>query len=87
MSETTQMTLQDLIDVLNRGIGDQDPVEPEGDPSDTTFAALGFDSLTMLGGVRRIERKHGIELGENVVSEAKTPRQLLDRVNTALAGA
>ncbi|MDX3311419.1 acyl carrier protein [Streptomyces sp. NPDC054884] len=81
-----ELTIQDLIDVFNRSIGDQDPVEPEGDPSDLTFAALGFDSLTTLNAVRRIERKHGIDLGENVVSEAKTPRRLLDRINTALTG-
>ncbi|MET8168723.1 acyl carrier protein [Streptomyces sp. NPDC005329] len=81
-----EMTIQDLIDVFNRSIGDQDPIEPEGDPSDVTFAALGFDSLTTLNAVRRIERKNSIELGENVVSEARTPRQLLDRVNSALSG-
>lgn len=80
-----ELTIQDLIDVLNRSIGDQDPIEPQGDPLDVKFAALGFDSLTMLNAVRRIERKHGIALGETVVSEAKTPRQLLDRVNAALA--
>ncbi len=82
-----EMTVQDLIDILNRSNGDEDPIEPEGDPSDITFAGLGFDSLTMLNAVRRVERKYGVELGENVVSEAKTPRQLLDRVNGALAGA
>jgi act minimal PKS acyl carrier protein len=80
-----QMTTEELIDLLNGSIGDQDPVEPEGDPSDIAFAKLGFDSLTMLTAVRRLERKYKIVLGENIVSEAKTPRQLLDRVNTALA--
>jgi act minimal PKS acyl carrier protein len=79
------LTIDDLIDVLNSSIGDQDPVEPEGDPADVRFAQLGFDSLTMLAAVRRLERKYKIALGENVVSEARTPRQLLDRVNTALA--
>ncbi|AKN73260.1 MULTISPECIES: acyl carrier protein [Streptomyces] len=82
-----ELTIQDLIDIFNRSNGDQDPVEPTGDPSDVTFAALGFDSLTTLNAVRRIERKHGVELGENVISEARTPRQLLDRVNAALAAA
>jgi minimal PKS acyl carrier protein len=80
-----EMTVDELIEVLNNSMGDQDPVDPAGDPADVKFIQLGYDSLTMLNAVRRIERKYRIALGETVVSEAKTPRQLLDRVNTALA--
>lgn len=80
-----EMTIDDLIEVLNNSMGDQDPIAPAGDPADVKFIELGYDSLTMLNALQRIERRFRIDLGETVVSEAETPRQLVDRVNTALA--
>ncbi|MDN5385464.1 MULTISPECIES: acyl carrier protein [Streptomyces] len=79
------LTLTELINVLNDCNGYADPVEPSDDLADVTFDELGFDSLTRLNAVLQLERTHGIKLPEDVVSEAKTPGQLLDLINTQLA--
>jgi act minimal PKS acyl carrier protein len=81
----SEIGLTELFDLLNDCNGDADPVEPSADLIDTTFDALGFDSLTLLNAVGRLERSHGITLSDTVVSEAKTPRQLLEQVGAQLA--
>ena len=67
------MTLDDLRNTM---------VECAG----VSFADLGYDSLALLEAGSRIERRYGIRLSEEEVTEARTPRLLLDLVNRSLAG-
>jgi act minimal PKS acyl carrier protein len=80
-----QLTLEALIDLFNQCNGDEDPVEPTPDVLDIAFDALGYDSLTLLNGISKLERQYAIELPETVTAEAKTPRELLALVDSLLA--
>ncbi|MEY9872996.1 act minimal PKS acyl carrier protein [Streptacidiphilus sp. MAP12-33] len=80
-----KLTLEALIELLNECNDWEDPIEPSPEVLDATFDALGYDSLTLLNAVSKLERQFGIELPETVTSEAKTPRQLLAVVDACLA--
>ncbi|UFQ19072.1 MULTISPECIES: acyl carrier protein [Streptomyces] len=80
-----KLTLDALIELLNECNDFEDPVDPVPDVLDATFDALGFDSLTLLNAISKLERQYEIELPETVTSDAKTPRELLAVVNARLA--
>ncbi|MEV7553313.1 acyl carrier protein [Amycolatopsis sp. NPDC089917] len=79
------MNLRELTSVLRESAGEEEGVDLDGDILDTPFEQLGYDSLALFNTVGRIERENGISLPDDVVTEATTPRFLLDRVNEALA--
>ncbi|RKE17913.1 acyl carrier protein [Streptomyces sp. TLI_171] len=78
------LTLAELIDLLNECNDWEDPVEPTEDVLDQPYDALGYDSLTLLNAISKLERKYGIELPATITSEAKTPRELLAAVDARL---
>ena len=80
-----KLTLEDLIELLNECNDYEDPVDPTPDVLDLTFDALGYDSLTLLNAISKLERQYHIELPESVTSDAKTPRGLLAAVDSRLA--
>jgi len=79
------LTLDALIDFLNDSNGYDDPIEAGPDLADSPFDALGCDSLTLLNAISKIERSYQVELPESVTSDAKTPRQLVELVNSRLS--
>lgn len=58
----------------------------DGDILEVPFEELGYDSLALLNTVARIERDYSVELGDDVIAEAKTPGLMLERINAALRG-
>ncbi|MET9461932.1 acyl carrier protein [Streptomyces canus] len=80
-----KLTLEALIELLNECNDFEDPVEPTPNVLDLTFDALGYDSLTLLNAISKLERQYEIELPESITSDAKTPRELLAVVDTRLA--
>ncbi|MER7312125.1 MULTISPECIES: acyl carrier protein [Streptomyces] len=83
----TLLTLSDLLVLLRECAGEEESVDLGGDVEDVPFDALGYDSLALLNTVGRIERDHGIRLGDGAVEKATTPRALLEMTNAALTGA
>jgi act minimal PKS acyl carrier protein len=79
-----EFTIDDLRRVLRAAAG-----EGEGgldaDILDLPFDDLGYDSVMMLETSSRIQRERGIELPDETVTDADTPRALLDVVNARLA--
>lgn len=80
-------TLDDLKRVLLECAGVDESADLDGDILDTEFEQLGYDSLALLETAGRIERDHGISLGEAALSDARTPRALVATVNDCLASA
>ncbi|SBT42853.1 acyl carrier protein [Micromonospora auratinigra] len=80
------MTLDDLRTTMTECAGVDENIDLGGDIADVEFADLGYDSLAMLETGSRIERRYGIRLAEEEVTEARTPRLLLDLVNRSLTG-
>lgn len=80
-----QLTAARLKEILREGAGQEEGVDLSDNFMDNTFIELGYDSLALLETVGRIEREFGISLGDDVTSEAETPRLLIDLVNRAAA--
>ncbi|SEG93616.1 act minimal PKS acyl carrier protein [Actinacidiphila yanglinensis] len=74
-----------LVQLLRECAGEEEEVDLDGDILDTAFEDLGYDSLALFNTVSRIERDYGVELPDEVVAVAQTPRQLMDLVNTGIA--
>lgn len=80
-----EFTIDDLTALLRECAGEDEEIDLGGDILDMTFEDLGYDSLALFNTVSRIEREFGIELGDDVVPEARTPRDMLDRIHSTLA--
>ncbi|MDT3395507.1 acyl carrier protein [Streptomyces sp. B1866] len=83
MSEQ-EFTLADLTRILREGAGADESVDLDGDILDREFEELGYESLALLETGGRIEREYGISLDDSLLSEARTPRMLVDLVNAHL---
>lgn len=82
----TRLTLNELVTLLHECAGVDESVDMTGDIADIGFDDLGYDSLALFNTVGRIERDYQIRLGDDVVSMAGTPAELVTLVNDALAG-
>jgi len=80
----TEMTLAELTRLLRECAGEEEGVNLNGDVLDTSLDDLGYDSLAVLQTTGRIEREYDIELAEDTVAEAHTPRLLLAFINASL---
>ncbi|MGJ7905859.1 acyl carrier protein [Actinopolyspora sp. H202] len=81
---TTEFTVEDLKRILREAAGSGDGVSLDGDILDIDFEVLGYDSLALLETGGRIEREYEISLDESAISEAETPRALVEAVNNDL---
>lgn len=84
---TKLFTLDDLRQVLLEAAGAEEGVDLDGDILDTDFEVLGYESLALLETGGRIERRYGITLDEDALTESPTPRSLIDLVNAHLSAA
>jgi act minimal PKS acyl carrier protein len=87
MSNTSLFTLDDLRRILLAAAGAEEGVDLAGDIIDTGFDALGYESLALLETGGRIEREYGISLDDSALTDAVTPRGLIDIVNSQLSAA
>lgn len=74
-----------LAELLQAAAGE--PVNLDGDGVEAPFADLGLDSLALLETGGLIERRFGVRLADEVITEAETPAELLSVVNRELAAA
>ncbi|WP_051342882.1 SRPBCC family protein [Pseudonocardia spinosispora] len=81
------MTFDDLRAMLVDCAGLVEGVELDERHLDTELATLGYDSLALLEMASRIKQDLGVHIADEEVTDLRTPRLLLDRVNTALASA
>ena len=80
---STEFTSGDLKRILAEAAGGEEA--GAGDILDTDFQDLGYDSLAMLEAISRIERAFGVTLDDSTITEATTPRALIQVVNEQLA--
>jgi act minimal PKS acyl carrier protein len=79
----SDLTLTGLTTILRECAGEDD-AGLRGDILDTEFSDLGYDSISLLETAGRIQIRYGVALADDVVTEAKTPRELLGLVNKAI---
>lgn len=82
-----EFTLDVLKRILLDGAGADESVDLDGDILDTDFEDLGYESLALLETGSRIEREYSITLDDDALTDARTPRALIDAVNALLAPA
>ncbi|MER5279377.1 acyl carrier protein [Streptomyces sp. NPDC002809] len=83
----TVFAIDDLRRILREAAGTAEGVDLDADILDTTFNSLGYESLALLETGGRIEREYGIALDDDTLSDADTPRALIDVVNDQLTAA
>ncbi|MEU1074175.1 MULTISPECIES: acyl carrier protein [unclassified Streptomyces] len=83
----TTFTLDDLKRILLEAAGADEGVDLDGDILDTEFEVLGYESLALLETGGRIEREYGISLDDDALTDATTPRALIEVVNAQLSSA
>jgi minimal PKS acyl carrier protein len=79
-----QFTVDDLRRILREAAGADEGVDLDGDILDTDFPSLGYDSLAVLESGSRIEREFGVRLDDDTLTDADTPRALIEAVNSVL---
>ncbi|MEU8258909.1 acyl carrier protein [Micromonospora inaquosa] len=82
-----QLTLTDLMQILREVAGADEGVDLNADVLDTSFQDLGYDSLALLEAGSRIEREYAVRLDDSTMTDATTPRALLDVINASLTPA
>ncbi|MEU0154734.1 acyl carrier protein [Micromonospora fulviviridis] len=82
-----RLTLTHLMQILREVAGADEGVDLDADILDTSFQDLGYDSLALLETGSRIEREYAVRLDDSTVTDATTPRALLDVVNASLTPA
>ena len=81
-----RLTVDGFMDIMRECAGEGEGMAagtPVGDMQDTPFADLGYDSIALLEAVGRVERDYGVLLADEAVADAKTPRALVELVNSA----
>ncbi|WP_181796542.1 acyl carrier protein [Streptomyces sp. WELS2] len=83
---TREFTVDDLKRILLEGAGADESVDLDSaDFLDSEFEALGYESLALLETGGRIEREFGITLDDTALTDATTPRALIEVVNAHIA--
>lgn len=77
------LTLDDLRRMLVDCAGSDEPLPPSAEIADTTFEELGYDSLALIETAARIKREYGIDIGDEALAAAETPRALLAAIESA----
>ncbi|MEV7616917.1 acyl carrier protein [Streptomyces sp. NPDC089799] len=80
-----KFTIEDLKRILLEGAGAEEGVDLDGNILDSDFEELGYESLALLETGGRIEREFGISLDDDVFSEHRTPRTLVEAINATLS--
>ncbi|GAB3258809.1 acyl carrier protein [Kineosporia babensis] len=81
---STPITLTDLEDIMRRCAGEDETTSPLEQGPHEPFDELGYDSLALLETLNHIQRDYGVQISDDELDSAKTPRQLLDLVNRRL---
>lgn len=81
----TTLTLDDLRRILVSCAGENDDIDINGDILDSSFQDLGYDSLALMETAARIEQEYKVDVPDDDIAAAETPRALLEIVNGAVS--
>lgn len=78
-----RFTLQDLNETLRAAAGD-DAADLTASDLDRSFDEIGLDSLVLLHFANCVQKKHGVLIPDDVLTNLGTPRMAIDAVNHQL---
>lgn len=82
----SEFTLSELKEIMRTSAGVAEGVDLDADIADVEFTELGYDSLAVLELASQVERRYGIPIPDEAVSEMPTPGRALAFINARLAG-
>ncbi|MFF8595166.1 acyl carrier protein [Streptomyces sp. NPDC015220] len=82
-----QITIDDIRRILLACAGGMEGIGPDTDITDLTFEELGYDSLALMESAAQIKQDFGVDVSDDEINEATTPKELADLVNGLVARA
>lgn len=82
---STVMSIEALSDIMVTCAGGD--LGANADISSTSFEDLGYDSLVLIETAAVLKRDYHIQIPDNELTELKTPKELLDKVNDLIEAA
>lgn len=77
------LTIEGFKRIVRSTVGVDDSVDLDGNIEDVPFSDLGYDSLAVLEISNKIRKEHGLDIPEDVITDLRTPRMMIDYVNGA----
>ncbi|WP_078287964.1 acyl carrier protein [Mycobacterium sp. D16R24] len=81
-----EVTLAQLHKILVACAGGDDDTEISPESATIEFEELGYDSLALMETAARLQREYGVHIAEEDLADLTTPQQMLDVINSQLAG-
>ena len=79
------MTIEDIRRIMAACAGENDNTPLDETVLDWDFDDLGYDSLALMETAALIAKEYRVQIPDEDITTLRTPRQLLDFVNGALA--
>jgi act minimal PKS acyl carrier protein len=82
---SARMNYDDLRSILVEAAGSAEGVDlMSQEIIDTDLYGLGYDSLALMELATRIQQRFGVSISDDEVTELRTFRTILDRVNSSI---
>jgi act minimal PKS acyl carrier protein len=81
------LRFDDLRSILVDAAGELEDVDLDSGTIDSDLYDLGYDSLALLEVAARLQQQFGVKISDEEVTELRTFRLILDRVNGAATAA
>jgi acyl carrier protein len=81
----SQLTLDQLKQIMLRCSGVDDGVDLDGDIADQQFRDIGYDSLAVLEMASQLQREYKLDIPDEAIEGLKSPGDVLRYVNGKLA--
>lgn len=78
--------IDDLRRLLTEVAGEAEGAVPPHLFGEQDFDTLGYDSLARMEVASRLWQQHGVRIPDDLLFDVRTPQELLDLVNGAVAG-
>ncbi|MER6283731.1 MULTISPECIES: acyl carrier protein [Streptomyces] len=77
------ITVDEIRRIIIASAGAPESASAEADFADTSFDELGYESLALMETASAIEREFGVSVPDELLFEARTPRDLAELVRSA----
>lgn len=81
---TDRVMFDDLRSILVEAAGSTEEAELSQETIDTDLYDLGYDSLALLEMAARIKQRFAVEIPDDEVTDLRTFRLILERVNASI---
>ncbi|MCZ4607405.1 actinorhodin polyketide synthase [Streptomyces sp. WAC 01325] len=77
------ITVEEIRRIIVASAGAPESGASDADFADTSFDELGYESLALMETASAIEREFGVSVPDDLLFEARTPRELAELVRSA----